>query len=144
MVWSSLTWSRNAAFPKDNMKLKMLMGLVVVLSSSMAYAGASWNYPSCVRNTDGSGYCSGSFEAFRKSADSTDYAYFMSSASGWNYFAASLGGVTVSCSPNGSPSVVSIWPQAMANSGGFLIQWNAAATCTHLTLYNASAYQSGW
>ena len=118
--------------------------LFVVLSSVAASAGASTVYPYCVRNTDGSGYCSGSFEAFRKSPDASDYATFYAYDHGYKYFAARSKGLSCSCSPAYGSTAYGLWQSAMSNSGAFLIQWNSAGVCTNLALYNGSQYQSGW
>jgi hypothetical protein len=99
-------------------------------------AGLQQDYAVCYRDSmTGSGYCQGNFLGFRNSANTTDYAQFVTNGS-YKAFYGSANGFTVSCTPDATTGA--IWDQAMASTGAFYIEFDAMGYCTYLSLTNSS------
>lgn len=114
-------------------------GAILAAAVSLAAdgrAGESFNEESCVKNSDGSGYCYGNYGGFHNSSN-PDYFFFETDA--WSggvgyYFYTYYSGVSYSCTPGSNyPHVTTYWPQSYPSTGTwFWIQWDSAGTCSSL------------
>lgn len=102
-------------------------------------AGAGGLAPSCSRSADGSGRCTGSFEAFRRTpaaGDTVELDTWTASSSSTYAFAATIAGRYYACTGR-DPGAA--W-QAMASPGAvFTVTWDASGACTSVASPPASA-----
>lgn len=106
-------------------------------------AGYTYESAYCTTNSDGSGYCQGTFLGFRNAPGAYDYAQFQNNTTpGYvpKIFYASYLGKLYACIPDGD--IAAIWPMAMATRGYFNLVWDASGTCHNLWLNNGSYTQN--
>jgi hypothetical protein len=123
------------------------IALTTLLAPSHSQAGKSNTSVVCVgagavTGAEG-GYCSGPFAGFRNNSDPNAFAYFVTDNRGSHHFAANINGKGGFCEAS-DPSIVAMWPMAMAHKGSFYITWDQYNNCTYLQLYNGSDSQSSW
>jgi hypothetical protein len=133
------SWFRNLALTAA--------GLTTLLVASATQAGKSDTSSRCVGSGASSGvqggWCHGTFAGFRHSSDANAFAYFVTNNRGSHHFAANINGQGGFCEAS-DPSIVAMWPQAIAHKGGFYIEWDKFNNCTSLELYNGSDSQTSW
>jgi hypothetical protein len=120
------------------------LGVVATLSAMLVSerSNAGFSYigsPSCSKNADGSGSCTGSFISFRNSPGMYDYVDFSASAyptGTYPYFGANLNNVYYYCSVPAGMAVA--WQTALTFRSSFTIQWDQNANCTYANFQNAS------
>ena len=122
---------------------KRILFLIVLAAGlgwlpSAATAGTVYDTPSCSKNGDGSGSCSGSYYGFRASSDANAGAYFVSFY-GFMMFAAQLNGAYYSCSLSYSGSAaVTGFKYAMGAHDFFSIDWDRYGTCQNVNVWTTS------
>lgn len=112
-------------------------GLLVALVAP-ASAGQSSSPPAyCVRNSDGSGYCTGTFRGFRNATGSS-YAQFTAYPTTLLSFYGRYGTTSVSCYRSVSSSTDEIgsgmiqrWPMGAPADTYFEIDWDSSGKCTY-------------
>jgi hypothetical protein len=128
---------------------KVLLALVVIVGTLAAVRSDAGyqlnNFSGCTRNSDGSGYCYGDFLSVRNTANTSDFAYFtINSTTNTCFFNMSTGGSGSgqygSCSF--SAAQASLCPIALANKGGFRVDFDNAGHCTYMSFQNGSEYSN--
>jgi hypothetical protein len=119
-----------------------VIAILTALSAApgRALAGQTYQYATCGKWSDGSGYCFGNFLGFRNSSDPSDFIYFTKSSDGFRSMYARIYGQSFSCVP--SSSLYGIWDQVLLHQGYFFIEWNNAGSCDYLSLSNGSQFAS--
>lgn len=114
--------------------------------SSDGQAGYSSSTEYCTKQSNGSGYCEGTYGGFRNGGGSSDYFFFNTQASGtspaYQYFGAELGNTWYSCTVTSSnSSVAAAWPQSVDPTAFFFyIAWDANGNCNSIEINRGSPY----
>jgi hypothetical protein len=111
-----------------------------VSTATDASAGSQWSGARLTKNADGSGNLYGTFAGFRNNADANAYIDFSNFISANGNVYASLNGVNMSCAV--PSSLVSAFNQALLSRDYISVSWNAAGTCTVISVSNSSEYGS--
>lgn len=90
----------------------------------------------CHKNSDGSGFCYGSFIAFRNSPDPQAYMG-VAETGGYKWFQAQLNGAYYTCTPDAATGA--FWGDAI--SAKYVeMDWNAAGICNYTIVKSYSSY----
>jgi hypothetical protein len=111
--------------------------------ASPSLAGfTSWVSPSCTKNADGSGWCSGSFRAFRDHADPNARADFYLNHYGAVSFYAQLNGQAYSCFFDATSPYVATFGSAAGQQIDqfFAVAFTKEGKCSYGYLYQGSSY----
>jgi hypothetical protein len=98
----------------------------------------------CSSASDGSGGCSGEFQAFRASTGTWDFAQFWMSPYSHSFNASTANGSFSCYAQESNTALTAMWPNAMNARGYFDIWWDKNGNCLGLTLLNGSPYPSNW
>jgi hypothetical protein len=113
--------------------LALALTAVALVTTSARAAGPSGPPTSCVKSSDGSGVCAGSFYGIHHTNDPTDYVRFSS----MGLFSASISGVHYACSVT-SANVQQMWPTMLLSHGRFEIHWDSTGSCVFVSAANDS------
>jgi hypothetical protein len=124
----------------------LFISAVCLLLPKAGQAGVSGekNFAYCVRYSDNSGWCEGSYAAFQASTDPNAYAEVSTSTMGNGlYFFAEYNNTYVSCLVPWTAGFEHLQDQITKlplHKGGFYVAFNAGGYCTDVDLYQASFY----
>src|SRR5262249_8384077 len=118
----SLFWGKSMTRLASRSALAALAFAAVLLPAE-SRAGSTRVYGTyCTKNSDGSGYCNGSYAGVRAATDPNAYVYFGWSGSTYQVFGEYLNGVSYSCiAPS---SLATAFQVAMSVRGEYFVNWN--------------------
>jgi hypothetical protein len=125
--------------------MRILTAVIVLLAAlcltTRSDAGQQQiDYEYCVRYSDSSGQCWGTFTGFKKDASTNAYAQFLVAAgpNSQTNFLAEYNNTFYSCIPTTGSAVANLWTAAVASRGYWRVEWNSAGTCNYIEVENGS------